>query len=561
MSRDVSCSLGPGKCVGQEPVSKIRCELENTDACESSIPFEILLLLVVGSCIIVGAISILFSVPAMICVREEPKKNGWKDEGVHDVPAVGPTPYKVHRPQPARSMGADGKIHVIWEPCMFATEAHFQKHDEQREHEKSITFRPGLLDLSFDVGGIVTGAPRESQAGAAGVQTGWYIIKVMDTACEGGSKKTIENLFKKAKSLGADYTVTFLMVKQEGALNEAASESPTSALGAAQIEMGLAPIGEDNEPGKALLALTDGEVSSIYDVERADGITHEQAIAIHDEHYVNLKGAHGGVVWSDTQKVVWEADFDQVLMHSTAESITTLSPRDGLASGQLKFFCEEGSEMEYFSATHGRWLPGVVHIAVKQVPSSALLSDDIIMYNIVIDGNRTQERQHVPLKSLRKPLFDTELVEVTSESQRSKWVPGMIYGRQSTMPAWSGYTVVLSEAGEENGANILENVPAANIRRRFPAGVPISVYKGCTIGWCDAVVHSSARADGCKAKPVPGMSGPNKSPSSRSKKANKSPWVLVPVQTDDEGHCEMVPSHLIRNRGQVIRHERAGYAL
>lgn len=106
---------------------------------------------------------------------------------------------------------------------------------------QQFTFRPGPLGLSFIDGGIVTAAPCESQAGAAGVEPGWFVIKVMDTACEGGSKKTIENLFKEAKKIGADYTVTFAMLNQDaaeadGAVKDAEGETEVDAVEDAAAE-------------------------------------------------------------------------------------------------------------------------------------------------------------------------------------------------------------------------------------------------------------------------------------------------------------------------------------
>lgn len=75
----------------------------------------------------------------------------------------------------------------------------------------TLTFSPGPLGISFVDGGIVTKAAPQSQADKAGVQQGWFIIKVGARACEGASKRAIELAFNELKKADSIYTVVFAM--------------------------------------------------------------------------------------------------------------------------------------------------------------------------------------------------------------------------------------------------------------------------------------------------------------------------------------------------------------
>lgn len=224
---------------------------------------------------------------------------------------------------------------------------------------------------------------------------------------------------------------------------------------------------------------------------------------------------------------------------------TVSSPRQ---TELFKFIYEDGCQVEYFSATQQMWMPATVHPVVRHVRRSDLHLDTVVMYNVKIQGARTQEQHNVPLDALRLPLQASEFIEVFSLRNNGIWLPAIVNGPQVPWATAIGYQVLLTESAE-----VLEMIPPVRIRRRFPANLPISVYQGCTVGWVNAAVHRETTSDGTNAEPVPELEGPS-----------ASQWTNVRVRLvalEDSLEEMKVPSYLIRNRDPTKLSERVSVYL
>lgn len=129
-----------------------------------------------------------------------------------------------------------------------------------------------------------------------------------------------------------------------------------------------------------------------------------------------------------------------------------------------------GSEAEFFSCTHHRWMIGKVSLeAVCTGRDHRLVT---IIYNMRL-GFTGQIRQDVPLHLLRMPLCVGELVEVGEGSSRP-WVIGRIT-KVIRNPMDRHFEVLV--AGRPRV------VPAKLSRRHFPLGSSVFVYRGHSRGW------------------------------------------------------------------------------
>ncbi|CAK0815419.1 unnamed protein product, partial [Prorocentrum cordatum] len=106
------------------------------------------------------------------------------------------------------------------------------------------------------------------------------------------------------------------------------------------------------------------------------------------------------------------------------------------AQGQRKVVAypaiADGQKVEYFSDTHARWLPGIVHVRARAGRDGG----PRVRYDVeIVKGQR---RCHVSLDQLREPLQQGELVEVFSRRRRG-FLPGAIEGEQAAGAATLGY--------------------------------------------------------------------------------------------------------------------------
>jgi hypothetical protein len=214
----------------------------------------------------------------------------------------------------------------------------------------------------------------------------------------------------------------------------------------------------------------------------------------------------------------------------------------------------DGEEIEYYSTSHQRWLHGFVQ----------RLNASDNGYTIVLSQGR-QIRQNVGLDLLRPPLQADELVELFSGRQGGTRLPGVIAGDQLPSPTLLGNRVKL-----EGGRDIFDSIPSVRLKRRFLPSEEIEVYRGGHLGWQLAIVHHTARANGCGEKvlypetvgdvgsPVRGhetIASPSQMVEKRvSNDCEFSPsqvglWSLIPVCKElgqQNVAPELVPSYLIR---------------
>mmetsp|Transcript_7217 Transcript_7217/g.15726 ORF Transcript_7217/g.15726 Transcript_7217/m.15726 type:complete len:1139 (-) Transcript_7217:190-3606(-) len=211
---------------------------------------------------------------------------------------------------------------------------------------------------------------------------------------------------------------------------------------------------------------------------------------------------------------------------------------------------KQGAHVEYFSKTTQRWLPAVVESAfVIDRPSEQAASAASGVGRVVYDVRVGQEqlRHEVSLDMLRFPFSVKEPVDAFSEAS-GKWISVVISGAIMSSTS-AGYQVRVP-----NGPEAL-SMPAVLLRRRFPAGSRIQLYRGLQRGWVSATVHAAASAGPGKRKPKPLSDfSPGSGPGSRGFMA-PYPWVMVPVFETDalaaddskmEPEPEWVPSYLLQ---------------
>merc|ERR1719401_3217447 len=138
---------------------------------------------------------------------------------------------------------------------------------------------------------------------------------------------------------------------------------------------------------------------------------------------------------------------------------------------------------------------------VEVCPSDDRDHQHCIRYHVTLSNG--QLREDVGLDVLRSPFGPNELVELSSGQQGGLRLAAAIAADQPLLPSRLGYRVVVDGAIQTS-----TNVPLLKLKRRFPRGRYIEVYRGPEIGWQMAKVHHSASSDGCKAEvlPLPALS-------------------------------------------------------
>jgi len=259
------------------------------------------------------------------------------------------------------------------------------------------------------------------------------------------------------------------------------------------------------------------------------------------------------------------------------------------------FAYRDKARVEYYSLSYRRWIGGSVQVEMKANKRGL---PPTIFYHVRI--NRGQIRHHVELELLRPPFERGELVELFSRRGGGTWLAATINGPQDSGATTLGYKVRLNSDGQ-----IYEEIPAIRLRRRFPRGLPIEVYRGFETGWVATTVHHTSTEDGCGLEsldhkeihhamesrtsvhqvdhgiglpdedaelPALAAVAPRESyhdddaqlagivpipDSHQVPELNIDIWTRVPVCTDDEGEFyEVVDSYLIRQRFDERAHER-----
>lgn len=144
---------------------------------------------------------------------------------------------------------------------------------------------------------------------------------------------------------------------------------------------------------------------------------------------------------------------------------------------------EEGTLVEYFSATHKAWLPG--QIALRLLPTTDIRQPTVV-YNIRIKsgGGRVQVRKNIPPSAFRLPLEVGEPAEIVSKDW-CKWTPCVIEDPQGTSRAL-GYSIRLATGASQS--KVFKKVPQVRLRRRFADGAKVRVFQGSKGGWVQGEV-------------------------------------------------------------------------
>jgi hypothetical protein len=196
-----------------------------------------------------------------------------------------------------------------------------------------------------------------------------------------------------------------------------------------------------------------------------------------------------------------------------------------------------------------------LHLGLCQAETA---SAPTIRYDVHV-ARETEQRKNVSLDTFRPRFQDAEMIYVFSQSHG--WQAGIIKGQPAAGWVTLGYNVWV-----ERSKIILQSVPPARLRRRFPSGCLVDVYRGSSRGWMPAVVHSVA-GDG---HPKASEAAPPLSCFSPGGSLDRKPfvvWLCIPVfeeLADGSGNVpaanllepEWLPSYLVRPGG-LPRQEQA----
>jgi len=142
----------------------------------------------------------------------------------------------------------------------------------------------------------------------------------------------------------------------------------------------------------------------------------------------------------------------------------------------------ENEVIEYYSRTHGRWMPGRIALATR--PATMVRESDFV-YNIIVhSGGRSQRRDGTPLPYIRRPLDSGEVVEARSSLHGGRWVEAVV---EPVPQRFQKLTVRVVEDGA-----LLENILNSKVRRFFRQGDFVCAYQGAMAGWVDGIVDGEA---------------------------------------------------------------------
>lgn len=231
-----------------------------------------------------------------------------------------------------------------------------------------------------------------------------------------------------------------------------------------------------------------------------------------------------------------------------------------------KFAYSEGQRVEYYSKTNGMWLHAYCAVDWNADTQKA-------MYSVRMRGSN-QRRSGIGYELLRQPLQKGEPCEVFSVKD-GWWLVATTTGIANG--AVPGYEVLFSQL--EGSPPTTSMVSAAIVRRRFPSGSRLVVYRDVERGWEEATAQEPADADEETGMAVtwapedgptppdqlafgPALMGPTPSTFSQAtiapagsqafkgpRKPNGSPldcWFMVPVKAKGSTKRELLPSYLVR---------------
>ncbi|CAE8583275.1 unnamed protein product [Polarella glacialis] len=137
--------------------------------------------------------------------------------------------------------------------------------------------------------------------------------------------------------------------------------------------------------------------------------------------------------------------------------------------------------VEYYSATHGVWLLGEVtcEVVALKAPGSDLPRQQAL-YTVTVHRT-SQPRPQVGLDCMRQPLDCGEPVEVWL-AEAEEWMPACCLRMEASSTAIRDYRIRMA------GSTVERREPSAMLRRRFPPGSSVLVYRGLELGWVPAFV-------------------------------------------------------------------------
>jgi len=248
----------------------------------------------------------------------------------------------------------------------------------------------------------------------------------------------------------------------------------------------------------------------------------------------------------------------------------------------------DGQRVEYYSKSNSMWLYGDVCAEISKKTGKP-------MYSVSVRGSG-QRRRGITFEFLRFPLQEGEPCEVFS-MRDEWWVSATVLGSSTgIVPA---YEVQINDALD--GETTVSMVSAALVRRSFPAGSRLLVYRDASRGWVDAVALEPGQEDIDEEQPQSwapedgpfggnsmldfggALEGPTLSTLSQAticpsgipkakgpKKADGSSldcWFMVPIRegpkalmevaANDTTDRELVPSYLVRVNPLYLEETRA----
>jgi len=157
----------------------------------------------------------------------------------------------------------------------------------------------------------------------------------------------------------------------------------------------------------------------------------------------------------------------------------------------------EGAPVQYYSKTLNCWLTGSVHLCT--IPCAVGIGR--VCYTVKVPHVAT-DRFDTPLDALRPPMDLGETVEVflkcgAVSAGGGAWVPGVIRG-VAGVRSMGYYRVQLGDEVNAPGSDcrpgqLIDKVPAIRLRRSFPSGTSVEIYRGVAVGWARAVIVPSTR--------------------------------------------------------------------
>lgn len=248
-----------------------------------------------------------------------------------------------------------------------------------------------------------------------------------------------------------------------------------------------------------------------------------------------------------------KADFatsfnDVPVEHSSSEMSFLSSFRMRPSNRQVFTAYDTETQVEYYSQTHNKWLPGVVCVIVDATQLTAQ-NVPTVSYNVTLKSSlRRQSRADVALQEIRTPIINGELVEINCVDGVAIWVPAVVKlpSHSLMLSSISGYQVTLLTESEGVLERTIDRVPNQCIRRRFSVQASVQVYAGPLMGWFDAVVVDPK---------VVGNVGPETSrlsafgwgTSASTLDIDPKTWFWIKVGLDGHDNATLVPSYLVRN--------------